>query len=39
MYLIPIKEIKNSKSINLVKEKSKFSNGDYFDTSKYIVTF
>ena len=39
MYLIPVEKIKNSKAINLVKEKSKFVNKDYLDTSKYIVTF
>jgi hypothetical protein len=39
MYLIPVEEINNSKSINLIKEKSKFTNSDCIDTSKYIITF
>lgn len=38
MYLIPIKDIKNRKSINLVTERSKFTSKNSLDTSKYIVT-
>lgn len=38
MYVIPVKDIKNIKSINLITEKNKYSNKDCIDTSKYIVT-
>lgn len=38
MYVIPVKEIKNIKSINLTTEKSKCARPDNIDYSKYIVT-
>ena len=38
MYVIPVKEIKNTNTINLTTEKSKYANKDSVDYSKYIVT-
>ena len=39
MYVIPVKDLKNVKSIRLITEKNKFAHKDYLDTSQYIVTF
>ena len=39
MYLIPKNLIVNTNTIALVKEKSKFSNINCFDSSKFIVNF
>lgn len=36
-YLIPIKEIKNSNSLTLFKEKSKYASKDSFDSSQYLI--
>ena len=37
MYLIPRSEIKNKTTLNLMKDKSKYSKRDSTDYSKYIV--
>ena len=37
MYLIPVKDILNNKSITLAKEKHKNANSNTLDTSVYIV--
>lgn len=39
MYLIPHDVIKNSSTLNLHKEKSKYARKDSVDYTKYIVTF
>ena len=38
MFLIPKEDIENSNALNLCKVKSKFSNKDTVDYSKYLVT-
>lgn len=37
MYLIPITEIKNSNSLTLFREKSKYASQNSFDSSKYLI--
>lgn len=39
MYVMPTEIIKNTSTLNLSLEKSKYSKKDAIDTSKYIVTF